>query len=372
MRRSLLWISMVTPTLVSGDLFPGSPGGPELLTPGSATWQSTTTPLGERTVYTLTGDTVLSWGSLRVGAGDELIFEGSSGVVNLLSAGGTHRIDGSVSAEGAIGFFADGGSLQVDGLVEGASVTLSALKLESAGDYFSGGAYALDGGAGGSRRLTVDGQVRATGGDVVMAGEIVRIRGGATIDASQAVRVGGGSRVDVADSGQKRLSSMGTGLVLHLGTSRAATLELVGVQQVANAGRLETPGASGKIFLEVGPGGTVLNEGTGVIQGILQVTGDFDNDGVILGGDDGDQIGVVNSSLSRLPEVRRPDGSVASKARELSVEAPMTASADSGRDRAKRRTVASRQKPKLLTRQSFFGMRGGSTAQPSRDKKRER
>jgi hypothetical protein len=342
MKRSVTWMVVLLPGVAWAGLVPGSPGGPVLLTPGSASWNWMTTPSGTRTEYTLTSDTVLDWGRFQLPAGDELVFSGGAGVVNLLGGTREHRIEGSVVAEGVIGFFANGAGLRVDGSVTGKAVTVATLGTTDAAAFLTGGGYAMNATAPGLRVMTVDGALTATGGDVVVAGEFVNVRGGALIEAAGAVRMGGGA-------------------------SRGAAVEIEARQEIANAGRIE----GARVFLEVGRDGKILNEGSGVIIGNLQVVGDFDNDGTVLLGDEGDALVAANSSLLRLPELKRPDGSSVSRARELRRDVAMTASSDSQRDRSASGHVAGKQAGSVLRRLSFFGMRGAA-GQAAAEKKPER
>jgi hypothetical protein len=359
---------VVLPGVAWAGLVPGSPGGPVLLTPGSASWNWMTTPSGTRTEYTLTSDTVLDWGRFQLPAGDELVFSGGAGVVNLLGGTREHRIEGSVVADGVIGFFANGAGLRVDGSVTGKAVTVATLGTTDAAAFLTGSGYTMNATAPGLRVMTVDGALTATGGDVVVAGEFVNVRGGALIEAAGAVRMGGARTVTVAADGQWRTGTAGvTGVVQHLGASRGTSVEIEARQEIANAGRIE----GARVFLEVGRDGKILNEGSGVIIGNLQVVGDFDNDGTVLLGDEGDALVAANSSLLRLPELKRPDGSSVSRARELRRDVAMTASSDSQRDRSASGQIAGKQAGSVLRRLSFFGMRGAA-GQAAAEKKPER
>ena len=369
MKRWMSWLWALLPGAAWAGLVPGSPGGPVVLTPGTASWDCVTTVIGTRTEYTLTGDTVLNWGRFLLPAGDELVFSGGAGVVNLIGGTREHRIDGIGAADGVIGFFADGAGLRVNGSVTGRSVTLATLGTGDAVAFLTGGGYAMNATAAGLRVMTVDGSVTATGGDAVVAGEFVNVRGGAKLEATGAVRLAGGRSVTVAADGRWRLGTSGsTGVVQHLGESRGSEVEIEARQEVANAGRIE----GARVFLEVGRGGKILNEGSGVIVGRVKIKGRYDNDGTVLGGDEGDAVVAANSSLLRLPELKRPDGSTASRARDLRKDVPMTASSDSQRDRAASVQIAKKPAAPLLRRLSFFGMRGGATGQPAAEKKPER
>ena len=359
------WLPSITLALAAqaaADLCPGSAGGPTLVTPGSATCVSESTATGTRTIFSVMDDTILDWGWLNLPTGDELVFDfnGDHGVANRLGSGAGHRIDGKVVGDGRLGFFADGSDLEINGSVTSDEVVVSGNRLADPAGFLSGGSYRLEAGSG-FRQISINGLVRSTDGDVVVAGDLVRVRGEASLEASGAVRVGAGGTVDVSATGQERLEANGGfGILLHLGESRADVLELEASQEISNAGRLDAAGGFGKVFLEVGSSGKIQNEGTGVILGQATIRGDFDSDGVILGFDEGDALAVVNSSVIKLSALKDPDGRKVSRAREISTDAAMTGSADALRKPAKKpsRLVRGDKKP-LLRRQSFFGMRGG-------------
>lgn len=360
------WMLPVVAGAALGDLCPGSPGGPVVEGPGAVNCGCTAIAGGTRTTYSVAGDTVLRWTDFHLGAGDELIFDfanADDSVANLL-LGSTHRIDGLVQSNGRVGFFAQG-DLSVSGRVEAREVTLSALDLQDPAAFLDGGDFAMQGDV--LRQLAVTGEVEATAGDVRLAGDLVRVSGDAGLQADGAVRIGAGQQVAMAASGQRRVSATGgVGVLLHLGDTRGAELELVASGELANAGRLEAAAGFGKVYLEVGNGGTILNEGTGVIIGQPVITGNFDSDGVILGPDADDTLPVVNSSVVRIPTVKRPDGSVAAKARTVETTAAASASADALRKPVKREKRIARQSKSLVRRQSFFGMRGGTREEQRR------
>lgn len=368
MKRVLWILSGAAIGLPAAGQCPGMPGGPTLETPGSATCMHEVISGGSRTTFTLNADTVLAWnGGMQVGAGDELIFDvvGGNGVVNSVS--GSSLIEGLVESNGRVGIFADRLDLR-GGTVRAAEVTLGAGSVDDPSAFLGNSGYTVMGSD--RARMVVDGQVEATAGDVVLAGRVVNVRGSAVVEATGSVRIGGGTGVSVAGSGEQRLTAGGSqGLVLHLGESRGATLELVAVDEVTNAGRLEATGSPPKVFLEVGAGGVINNEGTGVIIGNPVIDGPFDNDGVILAPTEGDQIGVVNSSVLKLPAVRRPGRETGTDSRVVTTQGAATASSDAHRDR--NRPGARGGNGSLLRRGSFFGMRGQSGA-PKGGKRRQR
>jgi hypothetical protein len=366
MKRVLFTALGLAPAITGGGLVPGDPGGPVLTTPGTATWTTETTDSGIRAIYSITGDTVLDWGQLDVPFGDELVFDfvdGSAGnnVANMLGGGTVHSIDGSVWSDGNVGFFAGGSDLVVNGSVTAASVILTTLSVDAA-DLLDGDDTTLTG--SGLNFLSIDGDVTATSGDLTLAGGFIDIDDSASLNAAGRLGIAGfNQQVVMKDNGKIRSDeSTGMGFVLSLGTSSASRIEIVAGTEIANAGRLQTHnGGNGQIYLEVGPGGQITNEGSGLIVGAAEIVGNYDDDGTTFGPDEGDAATAVNSSALKIPALRRPDGSRVSRGQVIRKDATMAASADAGRDR-NRGSLAVANRGSLMKRASFFGMRGGKGA----------
>ncbi len=368
---------------------------PVLTTPGTATWTTEATATGTRTVFNLTKDTVLDWEHLDLKSGSEMVFNFTDGksVVNFLSGNQTHMIDGTVTSNGIVAFFSPKAGLQINGSIIAKGVTLATLNAD-ADEFSSGTGYKLSGPAG-FNYLIVNGRVEATGGDVVLGGENVFVADTAKINASQDVLIGGGRELSVATTGDRRLKeNSGSGFVLHMGETRGSRIEVAAGRKISNQGTFNT--GKGRIFLEVGANGTITNESSGVIVGDLVFNGEFENDGVILGPDDGDVAPPVGDAMLTLPKLSRPDGTkVNSEPKTLNVTTPMSASSDAGRDsnsgdgvsaanvatyrlpvsatnsvrrnssdfeRAENRMAQRGAAKSILQRSSFFGMRGGVAA----------
>lgn len=384
---------------------------PVLKTPGTATWTTEATAGGgTRTVFTLTKNTVFDWEQLNLSKDSELVFNFKEGetVVNFLGGTGTHYIDGAVTSNGIVAFFSPTAGLEINGSIIAKGVTLATLNAD-ADEFSSGKGYTMSGPAG-FNYLTINGQVEATDGDVVLGGESVYIDGAAKIKASQDVLIGGGRELSVAASGDRRLKEKsGFGFVLHTGETGGNRIEVAaGADGISNQGTFNA--GKGRIFLEVGTEGTITNESSGVIVGDLVFNGNFHNDGKVLGLDDGDIAAPVGDSTLTVPPLSRPDGTkVNSEPRTFNVTNPMSASSDAGRDsnggrsisvasvasldggkqimsqrgatfrmpvsatspvrqdssdskRAEKRMAQRGAAKLMLQRSSFFGMRGGKTA----------
>src|SRR5687768_15199462 len=129
MKLSLLPLAGLVPALLIVSVHGQAVGVPVLSTPGSATWLSEVTSSGTRTIFTITGDTVLDWGQFNLGSGSELVFDFVSGnsVVNMLNGSSTNTIAGIVTANGDVGFFSPNAPLKVTGTVTANNVTLATL-----------------------------------------------------------------------------------------------------------------------------------------------------------------------------------------------------------------------------------------------------
>jgi hypothetical protein len=390
--------------------------GPILATPGTASWTDQTTATGTKTVFTLTGNTVLDWEQLNLAKGSELEFNfvGGKTVVNFLNGNGSHFIDGKVTSNGIVAFFSPTADLQVNGSIIAKGVTLATLNADP-NDFSDGDGFELIG-SGGRNILGVNGHVQATDGDVVLGGERIIVGMGGQVDSSGDVLVGASRNFTVAPTGDRRISEKsGEGFVLHMGSMKASRIEMAAGRQIGNKGAVDA--GDGRIFLRVGIDGKITNEASGLLIG----DGIFEGDDVITPSapadlDEGDTALPVSEASLAFPKLSRPDGSsivpvsaptsgsgsaapvsnpsgtpvnpgTAPKPgisgggpqgshstiapRTLTYSVPMSASSDAGRDaagvrRASRQMAQVSESNSLLQRSSFFGMRGGSSATAKR------
>jgi hypothetical protein len=364
MNHSLITLAGLLPALFVVPVFAQGSGEPVLATPGTATWSTELTTGGSRTVFTITGNTVLDWGQFNLASGNELVFDfvGGESVANMLGSGGAHIIAGNVSSNGNVAFYSPGADLIVTGNVVGKSVTLATMSPDAAGD----GVFTL-GGAGSGGHLRLTGSVEATGGDVLLAGSSTQVFNGARITATGAVLMAAGTKVTVDPnrSGAKLRAEGGDGFVLHMGETRAARIEVAASREIQNGGRLDVGTKSQRIFLEVGSGGKISQTASAIVVGDLTVSGAVDRKGVPTDLKEGDASNGLSDSSLRMPRIKRPDGSDVSKARTIVISAPTSASADGGRDRQQQSSqVAKQDKSKPIFRSSsFFGMRGGKNVE---------
>jgi hypothetical protein len=363
MNITLLPLTGLLPVLLFAPLHAQGIVSPVLTTPGTATWSTEVTATGSRTIFTITGNTILDWGQFDLGSGSELVFDfvGGESVANLLSGTAPNSISGTVTSNGNVGFFSPNASLRVNGSVTAENVTLATMSVDPVA-FNSGSDLTLNSVSGST--LTVSGSVNATSGSVLLAGQNVRVRGAGDVQATDAVRMAGGTQVKFSQGGLRRQLdvSRGDGFVLHLGSARAARIEVAAGREVNISGKLDTGSPDNRIFLEVGQDGKILREGAGLMVGQLSVKGEYNPDGIDINPHEGDAAGAVSNSTTKIPALSRPDGSKASSSRTLVTQVPMSASADSGRDRKKpSREVAKRDPSKsMFQAASLFGVRGGS------------
>jgi len=363
MNITLFPLAGLLPALLLVPLHAQGLGNPVLTTPGTATWSTEVTASGSRTVFTITGNTILDWGQFNLASGNELVFDfvGGESVANMLGGSSTHTIAGTVTSNGNVGFFSPAAPIRVTGSVSAGNVTIATMSVDPVA-FNSGADLSLSAVSGSA--LTVSGTVTATSGSALLAGQEVRVRGSGKIHAADAVRIAGGSQVEFSRNGLRRQLNVarGSGFVLHLGEARASRIEVAAGQEININGKLDA-GSRGRIFLEVGRDGKILREGAGLMVGRMAIKGEYDPDGIEINPHEGDAAGAVSNSSVKIPALTRPDGSKASASRTLVNEVPMSASADSGRDRKPAsKQVASRdsKSKSMFQRASFFGMNGGS------------
>jgi hypothetical protein len=371
MKHTLISLAGLFPAIFVVPVFAQGIGEPVLTTPGTATWATELTTSGSRTVFTITGNTVLDWGQFNLSGGNELVFDfvGGETVSNMLGSGGANIIAGNISSNGNLAFFSPGADLIVTGNVIGKSVTLATMQPDPSGG--SGGVVTLQGGAGGNLRLT--GSVQATGGDVLLAGDSTQVFSGARVTAAGAVLMAAGSKVtvDPGRSGAKLGAEGGAGFLLHMGETRAARIEVAASREIQNGGRLDVGSKSQRIFLEIGSGGKISQNRSAIVVGDLTINGKaaFNRQEVqpddAGGGHEADAAAALSESSLRMPRLKNTDGSTASKSKIIVTSAPTSGSTDGGRDRHNQSSqVAKQDKSKPIFRgSSFFGMRGGKAVE---------
>jgi hypothetical protein len=364
MNITLLPLTGLIPVLLIAPLHAQGMGSPVLTTPGTATWSTEVTATGSRTIFTITGNTILDWGQFDLGSGSELVFDfvGGESVANLLSGTAPNSISGTVTSNGNVGFFSPNASLRVSGSITAENVTLATMSVDPVA-FNSGSDLTLNSVSGST--LTVSGSVTATSGSVLLAGQTVRVRGAGNLQAAEAVRMAGGTQVKFSQGGLRRHLdvSRGDGFVLHMGSARAPRIEVAAGREVNINGKLDTGSPDNRIFLEVGQDGKVLREGAGLMVGQLSVKGEFDPVGIDGYTNDGDAAGVVSNSTTKIPALSRPDGSKANRSLTLVNQVPMSASADSGRDLKKPSREVAKRDPSsksMFQASSLFGVRGSS------------
>lgn len=351
---------------------------PTVLTPGTSTETIEAISTGTRTTFSLTGNTILSWEQLNLAEGSELVYDFRLGdrVLNLLTGSNRHTINGTVTSNGIVGFFSPNANFDVGGSITAKGVVLSTLST-SGDDFFNGDGYSLNGSS--YNRLSVRGNVTATEGDVVLAGNSITIRGRNSIDASKSVLIGGGTEVSVLENGDRKVSvQAGNGKVINIGEITSPDIQIVAGPGVANGDTIDA--GNGQVFIEVGKDMQITNDSNAVILGHSIFTSEAVQAGIVIVPNEGDSANSLSSGTLNMPMLKRPDGSVVSERQVVSTSVPVSASGDGGRDTAKtksprsggslangseefvdaRGAVSNRENSaSLLKRSSFFGVRGG-------------
>lgn len=358
--------------------------GPTLLTPGTSTTSVEAISTGTRTTFSLTGNTILSWEQLNLERGSELVYDFQAGdrVLNILTGSGGHRLDGTVTSNGIVGFFSPNANFDIGGSITAKGAVFATLSTD-ADAFFSGGGYSLRGDA--THRLNFDGEVSGTAGDVVFGSNKIFIGSSARIEADGSVLIGGGTDIRVSESGDSKLEVNSTGgNVVNRGDIRSTDIEVASGPAVANGGTID--GGEGQVFIEVGPGMEITNESNGVILGASIFTSEAIRAGVVIVPNEGDSAGTVSSGILTMPRLERPDGSVVSESQVVSTNVPVSASGDGSRDTASAGASGERRanyqaekfanarggvapkavKGSLLKRSSFFGLRAGQGAAEAR------
>lgn len=367
MNTSLFPLAGMLSAFLIAPLHSQSLGIPVLSTPGTATWISENIATGTRTVFTISANSVFDWNGFNLPTGSELVFDfvGGDSVVNMLNGTGANVLAGNVTSNGNVGFFSPNADLIVTGNVTAKSVTLAALDVDAAA-FNSGGTFTMTKNGFGFNGLTVVGQIKATDGDVVLAGRSVDVGVAAKVHAKDSVLIAGGTKISVGRSGgEPRLKqNSDDGFVLHMGESRAARIEVAAGKQINNQGRLDTGSKSNRIFLEIGKNGQLVKNGSGIMVGKTSINGKVVDKKANVDPNEGDSAAGLSTSMLKLPALKKPGGQTAANSRTVVNNTPMSANADGGRDRKRpSQQVASSgngSKP-MLQRTSFFGMRGGDS-----------
>lgn len=325
---------------------------------------------GTTTLITMDSSTLISWRNFSSGANDELQFQFGSpndSVLNLVEGTGSGFFRGRLESNGRVGVVAPNGNLVFSGEGQTRGLLLSTLDLDSANtDHWLNGRSATFGGQGnpGVRVLQVTGSgITADGGDLVLVGNLVSVD--APLSASGTIALGGGQSVTLDPLDPARVSGTGSsGVVVNLRRLEAETISIKAGREINNNGSLVAGRGAGRIFLEVGSGGEIINDGNGVILGNRGLVGAFNDEGLSLDPNDPSNPNGVTSTMTRLP--RRSSG-VARQTRSVNQASissvrltgrrglPVKAKAKTPKPVAKRKS----EKKTIFRGGTFFGKRYG-------------
>jgi filamentous hemagglutinin family protein len=377
----------------------GHPGNPRLVAGSAECFHD-----AAGSTFALDGPAVFHWDDFSVPAGTSTRFhfaDGANGrvVLNRVTGLAPTRIDGRLESNGRVIVINPQASITVGA---GASVVTAGF-FASTLDLAAGpdGDAALLAGAGATfvnrsgrpnaPPVIVLGSVVSAGGDVALVGGSVD--NGGQIDAQgAAVRLAAGRAVEFTPGADEAFAVEGgeSGFVLNRGVLRGAGAELSAGLEVTNAGLIETPGSSGRVFLRVGPGNRVVSE-DGRLAGIAVVNGEI-GAGAEVKPDDGDNPVGATPGVRRFPALASPGSATGSAAVVAFTNRAMAGVANSARppDPAaapgsgpasgpgpEPQLVATRgsggtgaqaaRQPKLWLRASnFFGLRSREVSAPAR------
>jgi filamentous hemagglutinin family protein len=315
---------------------------------------------------------LIQWEQFNIAEGRTLNFDFLAGVanktvVNFTTGSGRNSIDGTLLSNGRVVLVTPGQRLDLAGAIQAEGFLASTIPADDLNALLTGQStgFGSTGGAGRLLRVEPGASLRAASGEVVLAGSVVSISGGAVIDAPLgAVRTVAAQAFNLSTTGVERVAITATGTantVVTNGEVQGGDVEMKASTEISNGGLIQTTGGVGRVFLRVGPGGKVINSGTGMINGILQVTGEFDDVGTSIDPDNGDAATTVKSAVSRFPALRRP-GEKPGKETVVVDTGGVAASVDNSRERTKRRTQrVAANRSALHRKSSFFGLRGGAT-----------
>jgi filamentous hemagglutinin family protein len=350
-------------------LCPGLDGNPELMTPGTAT--CALDPGGNATI-SMSDASLIRWEQFNIDEGQTFNFNFLGGaanktVVNFTTGSRRNSIEGNLISNGRVILVTPGQRLSISGMIQAESFLASTIEADDLNELLNNQSTSFGAGPSGGRLLRVEpgASLEATGGDLVLAGEVVSISGGAAVLAPVgSVRTVAAEEFTLANAGAERVNittHAPFANVLTNGRVEAANVEMKASAEITNGGLIQTGGGVGKVYLRVGPGGSVINAGTGLINGILEVTPSLTNDGGFIDPTTGDAATTVKSSVSRFPALRRP-GEKPGKETLVVDTGGVAASVDNSQARSARRSQnVAANRSALHRKSSFFGLRGGAT-----------
>jgi hypothetical protein len=248
---------------------------------------------------------------------------------------------------------------------------------------------------GAHRDLVVaDGSIVTTGGDLILAGRNVHNRARSLpetqapelVAGNGSVRLFGGENFRLLPGGRERLEALPGSPQGSVSSSKgiraSQDVEIAATAAIANSARITANNGGGRVYLRVSdPGGKIINEAGGFINGFIIPSQQVSNSGRIEG--DGDSPSPLSTGISRFRIPPKPGSSDTPGKTVVRFEnAPTAGSASAQRDRsdagagAARRTarseMASNAGTPLARASSFFGMRGGAGAQRGAQNKKSR
>jgi filamentous hemagglutinin family protein len=356
-------LALVAP-LSANDALCGCPGGPQLLTPGTATCEV----IGGATVVSLNDHTVIRWDSFSLPAGQEMQFNflnPQHTVVNRVTGGGTTLIGGTLNSNGNVVILAPNSWLlfRPTAQVTAGSFTASGLDAEPA-QFFDGRREIEFHATPQSNPTTViRGRITTTKGDVVMVGRELQVVG--DIDAAGSVGAVTGERVTYRTDSPESSATGGGGQIIQGGAIRTGgDIAFVSQQAISMTGEMRAGGGQGRFFAKVNDDGNILigNAGLEIHARSAKFSVKPEGEVAFIPPAEGDNPGTLAPALNEFPslaENRKP-------ARTIPSSSAITARAGTGftraeEEKAKRKPAALAGNVAPMRKRSFFRTRATVT-----------
>ena len=340
---------------------------------------------GFTTNIALAGDTIITWESLLNRSNDVLNFSqqnGNGSVLNIIDGSGNVLLDGSITADGNLGFLAPNlgirSAFEVGGMISANDLTLATHSLDTANqaNWFAGGTLVFENSAPLDQSLNTNGQLEARSGDILLVAE--DIFNNATLTAPNGtIALAAGQNVTIDRNAAPLITTISTSTPSGTGHTisntspqiQGETISFKAADQIANqpnSALTTNSQTTGRIFLQV-------NGETNQIQ-VEQddLTGQVSFDGVIVNPITFDPSDPSNPSgrsatISRFPRLDE-SAQGANKTQTVvsnvpSVSSPKLKQANPAPTKPEKEPKPEETQRKSYYRgQSFFGLRGSRAA----------
>ena len=346
--------------------FCGCPNGARLLTPGTATCEV----IGGATIVSLTDNTLISWDSLSLTAGQEMQFNFTNPqntVVNRVTGTGTTLIGGTIGSNGNVVILSPNSWLlfRPTAQVTAGSFTASGLDAE-ASQFFKGSSeIQFQSTAQTNPTTVIRGNITTTRGDVVMVGRELQVT--ANIDSAGSVTAITGEQVSFQTKAPHLSETTGGKQIIQGGVIKAGgDIAFVSQQAISMTGEMRTGDGQGRFFAKVNDGGNILigNAGLMIYAKSASFSTPPEGEVAFIPPAEGDNPGALAPALNEFPSLTANR----TKSRTLPTSSTITARAGTGFTKAgepqsKRKSPALASNVAPIRKRSFFQTRATVTPQ---------